>query len=138
VQVVGFYPERRGFWSEGYYSGEIQVQHIVEQQQLSRRRYVAPHVATKIVFPDGGLEVMLRPFLALFDVCCVQWLNGRGDYERFCHAEDFSQMQEEGVELSADSRFLAKEAEDWRKLQRLRQEQWRRALGRSRSVGLEW
>lgn len=71
-------------------------------------------------------------------VLCVQWLKDRQDYERFCPAEDFSQMQEEGVELSADCRFLAKEAEDWRKLQRLRQEQWRRALGRSRSVGLEW
>ena len=34
------------------------MQHIVEQQQLSRRRYVTPDVCTKVVFPDGGLEVL--------------------------------------------------------------------------------
>ena len=70
--------------------------------------------------------------------CLLQWLNKKEDYDRFCHAEDFDRMQEEGIELSADSRCLAKQVEDWRKLAKLRREHWRRATGMSRSVGLEW
>jgi hypothetical protein len=137
--VVAYYDAKKHQWEGDYYSGQVKQQDIVQPQQLSRRRHLRCHVATKVVFPDGGHEVLVASLFAVhLFILCVQWLEEKKDYERFCHAEDFYRMQEEGLELSAKSRCLGKEVEDWRRMSQLRQEQWKRVTGASRSIGLEW
>ena len=85
------------------------------------------------------MRCLLRPFFAVHSfILCVQWLEEKKDYDRFCHAEDFYRMQEDGLEQSANSRCLVKEVEDWMRMSQLRQEQWKRLTGASRSIGLEW
>ena len=56
--MVAYYDAKKHHWEGDYYSGQVKQQDIVQPHQLSRRRHLRCHVATKIVFRDGRHEVL--------------------------------------------------------------------------------